>query len=534
MGSRGLWRVLAAWGLFSSGQWMVMIALGVYAYERSGASGVGVVTVARLLPAMLAAPVNGVLLDRLNRARVVAVSCVLQTGAVAATAAVVLADLPLVAVVATLVLGGFAGAPVRPALQVILPALAKTPTELTRATAAWSAMDSVGFLVGAGLGGVLLAVTEPGLVLVVSACSALLTTGLVLGLPASRASTERDSDGADGGSEGLGAVVAGLRFVASTRQLHAPFALFVGLLLLEGATDVFLVALALDELAMGSGGPGVLYVMWGVGGLLGSAALLAVVRRAGYGRALLLGALAFGVPMAVSGAGGVAVAVLAMVPVGVGYSMVESAMMGVLPRLADDAVIGRVYAVCELLYAGVAALGALLAPLLVHAVGPRGSLAVVGAGYAALGLAAAYRCLQLDRGEQVANRVRELLHGVPFLGTLPLPKLERLVRSAQPLEAPAGAQLITAGESGEDFFVIDSGEVEIVEYARWQGPGEGFGEIALLLDVPRTATVRAATDATLWRVGRSSFLAAVGAEGDVRSAADGAVAEHLARPRVES
>lgn len=524
MGPGALRRVLGAWGLFATGQWMVMIALGVWAFEVSGPSGVGAVMVARMLPALFVAPVTGLLLDRFDRARVVAAASALQTLAVGGTAVVVLADGPLAAVVAVVAASSLAAAPVRPALQAILPGVARTPAELTRATALWGAADSGGYLAGAGIGGLLVAATSAGVALLAAGGAALLTAVLVLGLPASRASGTSEP-------EGLGAAVAGLRTVAGSRALHAPFLLFVGLLVLDGSSDILLVALALDQLDIGSGGLGLMYVVWGAGGLLGSAALLAVVRRSGYGLALCLGAVGLGAAMALSGAQGVLVAFVAMVPVGIGFKLVESSMMGVVPRLVDDAVIGRVYAVCELLYAAVGAVGALLCPLLVHAVGVRTALLAVGGGYALLGLAAAYRCLRLDRGEQVANRVRDLLHGVPFLGPLPLPKLERLVRAARPVEAPTGTVLVTAGEVGEEFFVVETGAVDIVEFGRQQGPGEGFGEIALLLDVPRTATVRAAEDSTLWSVNRATFLAAVGAEGDVRTAADGIVAEHLARPR---
>ena len=501
--SSALVRVLAAWALFSSGQWMVMVALGVYAYDRSGAGGVAAVTVARLLPSVLVAPVVGALVDRVDRARVVAGACVLQTLAVAALAACVWQEGAMVVVAVVTALAAAAGTPVRPALQAILPALARTPAELTRATAGWGAVDSVGFLAGAGLGGLLVAVVGSGAVLAVSAASALVTTLVIVGLPSTRATVAGD-DGDD--SSG---VLAGLRVVARTRLLHAPFALFVGLLLLEGATDVLLVALAIDELGLGSGGPGLLYAAWGAGGLLGSAVLLAVVRRAGYGRALLLGAAVFGTVLGLSGVGGAAVVVVAMVPVGLGFGLVESAMMGVVPRLADDAVIGRVYAVCEVLYAGVAALGAVLTPLLIHLVGVRGGLAVTGAAYALLALGSAYPCLRLDRGEQRAHRVRELLHGVPFLALLPLPQLERLVRTARPVDVPAGAEVFHLGDVGDEFFVVETGAIDVTEFGRRLGPGDGFGEVALLQDVPRTSTVLARQDATLWAVGRAPFLAAV-------------------------
>jgi Cyclic nucleotide-binding domain len=207
-------------------------------------------------------------------------------------------------------------------------------------------------------------------------------------------------------------------------------------------------------------------------------------------------------------------------------------VMGVIPRLADDAVIGRVYGLCELLHAGIAASGAALAPLLVHAFGIGGSLAVVGIGYSALALLGWRPLRRLDEGEQTAGRVRDLLHGVPFLASLPLPHLERLVRAASPLAVAAGQPIVQFGDTGTDFYVIDSGTVEIVEYGRRQGPGEGFGEIALLRDVPRTATVRACTETRLWLVKRSTFLAAVGASPEALGAADDIIAGHLARPRI--
>jgi CRP-like cAMP-binding protein len=126
--------------------------------------------------------------------------------------------------------------------------------------------------------------------------------------------------------------------------------------------------------------------------------------------------------------------------------------------------------------------------------------------------------------------VRELLRGLGWAAPLPLPRLERLVRGARPVEVAAGEVVIAKGEPGADFFVIEDGTVEIVEYGRTEGPGEGFGEIALLRDVPRTATVRAVTPLRLWALTRSAFLAAVSDAGDARTSADRVAEEHLSRP----
>jgi CRP-like cAMP-binding protein len=156
----------------------------------------------------------------------------------------------------------------------------------------------------------------------------------------------------------------------------------------------------------------------------------------------------------------------------------------------------------------------------------------VGGGFGALAIAVSGTLARLDAGQEQASRVRELLHGINFLAPLPLPRLERLVRAAQPLTVPAGMAVITAGEPGAEFYAIASGDVEIVEYGRTQGPGSGFGEIALLADVPRTATVRALTDLELWSLDRGSFVAAVNSHGDAARLADAAISQHLARPRV--
>jgi len=515
-------RVLGSWLLFSCAQWMFMVAVGVAAYVDHGAAGVGAVSVARLGPALLVAPLAGSLVDRYDRARVVAVSCASATIALGVAAVVVEGDRPLWAMVAVTIAVSALGAPPRPALEALLPAYASTPGELVRATALWSGADNVGFLGGAGAGGLLIALVGSGAVVGIAAVLAGLTAILAFGLPATRASEPDEDVGADG-------LLAGVRAVLSTPGLRAPYVLFIGLLLLEGTSDVQLVALAIDDLGLGDGGPGLLYLVWGAGGVLGSVALLRIVRRTGYGRALLVGSVVFGVLLAVSGVGQAVVVVAVMVPVGLGFSLVEGAVMGVVPRLADDAVIGRVYGVSEVLYAGVSALGAALAPVLIGWLGIRGSLVAVGSGYTMCSLATALWCAQLDRGQQAATRVRDLLHDVPFLTPLPLPQLERLVRSARPVSAAAGHDVIVAGSVGNEFYVVEDGTLDVVEYGRRLGPGDGFGEIALLRDVPRTATIRADTDARLWAVDRAPFLTALGASIDAAQRASGVIDEHLAR-----
>jgi MFS family permease len=520
-------RVRAVWGLLGSARWMFTVAVAVYAYHVSGTGAVGALTAAQLLPAMLAAPLFGGMIDRADRARVVIGSIALSALCLAGTAALALAGSSLGPILLLTGLAGVAWTPTRPALQALMPALAMTPAELTRATGQWAAVDNGGFLVGSGLGGLAIALSSAGAVLAAAAVLVALALVTAARLPAVRA-TPSDSGQSD---ESITGVLGGIRAVARTPALYLPFALFAGLLLLEGTTDVQLVALALGPLHLGGGGPGLLYGVWGVGGVLGSWVALRLVRARGFGLVLACGGVTFGGALALSGAGGVAAAVVGMVPAGVGFALVETSFMALIPRLADDALIGRVLGLAEVLYCGAAGVGALMAPALIDAFGTAGSLVAVGLAYGAAALAAERWCRRLDRDQEQASTVRELLRKVPFLAPLPLPRLERLVRGAHARGYDGGAVIVARDEPGHDFFVVESGAIDVVESGERFGPGFGFGEIALLRDVPRTATVRAAGATRVWSITRQAFLAAVSASSDALRIAEAVSAEHLARPR---
>src|SRR5205814_10698583 len=138
--------------------------------------------------------------------------------------------------------------------------------------------------------------------------------------------------------------------------------------------------------------------------------------------------------------------------------------------------------------------GALLGPRLVIGLGVTGGLVATGGAYTLVGLLTWRAMTRLDAGQEEANRVRDLVREVPFLTPLPLPRLERLVRGTRLIGARAGDTIIARGDVGEDFYVVEEGMVEVSEYGYEQGAGTGFGEIALLQDRPRTATVRAVAE----------------------------------------
>jgi CRP-like cAMP-binding protein len=99
---------------------------------------------------------------------------------------------------------------------------------------------------------------------------------------------------------------------------------------------------------------------------------------------------------------------------------------------------------------------------------------------------------------------------------------------------PAGTTIVSEGERGDDFFIIVSGHADVTidgEHVRTQGPGDYFGEIALLRDVPRTATVTAREEVELCAIRRDDFLSVVTGHPAVRAAGEEVVRKRLAAPR---
>jgi MFS family permease len=223
-------------------------------------------------------------------------------------------------------------------------------------------------------------------------------------------------------------------------------------------------------------------------------------------------------------------ALVALAVVGIGNSLVDIAAVTLLQRTVPDEVLARVLGLVEGILLGSIGLGALAAPLLIDAFGPRAALVAAGA---LLPVVCAVGWPQLRRLDVTAPTpaLVELLRGVEILAPLPPATLERLAASLVEVRLQAGATVIQAGEPGDRFYVVGEGEVEIA--GNVSGPGSSFGEIALLRDVPRTATVTARTDVHLYALQREVFIAAVTAAEPSIAAADAVIARKLDQARAE-
>jgi hypothetical protein len=199
-----------------------------------------------------------------------------------------------------------------------------------------------------------------------------------------------------------------------------------------------------------------------------------------------------------------------------------------MQRAVAEDVLARVFGALESLLVGTLALGALLAPVLIDAVGIRAALVATGSLLPVFAAVAWRRLRTIDRLAEAPEREVGLLRAVPIFAPLPAVALERLALALAPVRLPAGAEVVRQGEPGDRFYVVADGEVEVVvdgTTGATVGPGGFFGEVALLRDVPRTASVRAVRDSELLALDRDVFIAAVtghAASVDAANAAIGA------------
>jgi MFS family permease len=509
-GTADLRRIQAGWALSSIGNWGFMVALSIYAFDQGGAPAVGLAAALRLLPAAVMAPVAASLADRHPRRDVLVRCSVARAACLAGTALVVAAEGPFA--LALVLAAGFSVAATahRPAQASLLATLARTPQQLAAANAVLSAIDNAGFLLGALVGATLAAAWGADVAFAVMA--AMYAAAAVAQRRVRRDPRPAPAAGPGAGRRAGGAV-AGLRALLASPQLRLVVGAFGAATVVEGATDVLVVLIALDLLDLGRGGVGYLNAAWGVGGLAGSAVAAAALGRGRLALALCAGCVLMGACLAALGAWPEALLVFALIAVlGVGLAVAETAEITLLQRLIPDDVLGRAFGVVEGVSVAATGVGALLAPVLVAALGIRGALIALGATLTALAIALWPRLSRFEAAAPVGEQEFRLLREVPFLAPLALATVESLAQRAACVPMGVGETVIRQGDVGDRFYVIADGEVEVSTDGRRRrrsSAGDFFGEIALLRDVPRTATVVATAPGTLLVVERGDFLAAV-------------------------
>ncbi len=533
--SPDLRRLAFAYGLSLLGLWGYGVAVSVYAFQIGGATLVGIASVIRLVPAAVAAPFAAILADRYPRQFVLLSTDFLRAVLIGLAALAIIADLPPAVVFTLAGLVTVAGTAFEPAKSALLPDLADEPEQLTTANVTMSSFESASTFAGPAIGGFVIAAASVQAAFLVTSvlllCSAaqLLRIGRKNGIPKPGDSSPDAEDAQPDGA--LETALAGFRTVRVDSNLRLLFVLTGLQLVVCGLLGVLVVATALDLLETGDAGVGYLNSAIGIGGLLGALAALSLTGSRGLGVALAIGLAAWGAPMAVIGAVPVvAVALVAMALIGVANTIVDASTHTLLQRIAPEEVRGRVYGVLESVIIGSLALGALLAPAFIGLFGIRVALVISGLILPVTALLAAPALRRMDAELAPPARALELLSGISIFAPLGPAALEGLAGSMKPVEVAAGENVVTQGEHGSLFYVIDEGEVEVFEdgrSVRREGPGDHFGEIALLRDVPRTATVTALSDLRLLALERETFLDAVTGHPLASEAAEAVIAVRL-------
>jgi MFS family permease len=529
-------RVELSWALSVTAYWVFIIALSLFAYEEGGAAAVGLVGLIRVLPSVVAAPFAAMLGDRYPRQRVIFFVNIARTIAIAAAAAVALAGAHIALIYLLTALVGLMQSIFRPTQAALLPTLSRSPEELTAANLVLTTIESIGVFVGPAIGGILLALVGVDAIFAASAVAFLLSALILAGVRPESPETKVAPS-----TRGLlRESFAGFTTIARDPRLRLIVGLYGAQTLVAGALNVLIVVSALELFDLGESGIGFLNAAVGVGGLLGALGALALLGRNRLGSDFALGLLLWGAPILLIGVfPETPAALLLLAIVGVGVTLVDVAGLTLLQRAVPDEVLTRVLGVVQSVFVGTLGLGAILAPVLISAFEIRGALIISGALLPVLAALFWRRLILLDGEALAPTRELALLRQIAIFQPLPPATLDQLASSLIPVSATAGTEIIRKGEHGDRFYIVVSGEVEVVTDrpdAGTLGAGDYFGEIALLRDVPRTATVGAKTDVQLYALERDEFLSAVTGHPASAEAADAVVASRLAglRPGLAS
>ena len=519
------------------GDWAYATAIVVWAFQEGGAAAVGAYQAVRFITMAVVAPIGGVVADRMSRRTFMVVSDLLRAGLVASAGLIVVAEGPALAVFALSILAAIVGSPFRAAEVGLLTELVESPSELTTANALSANIENVMLFVGPALAGVIIGLGGVEEVFWLNAATFLWSASLLLSIRAKATADDTTRD-VDDEPETEAAeppfwteLTSGFGLVGRDRDLRSVGMLAGSIGVAWGALTVFMVLLATDVLESGPQGLGYLNAVLGVATVAGGLVILGRLSSSRLGRDMALGVVVgWGVPLLAIAAFPSTVTVIAAVAV-VGLCEAPGSLgLDTIPqRLTPSGKISRVYAALESCLVGPMALGALLAPVLVEWIGLRGAMAVVGVLPLLAGVANLPRMRALDQRLEAPAEL-EVLRGVPAFADLPAPALERLAHTAERVRVPATSIVLTEGGTSDRFYVIISGEVQVTQAGsvlRVEGPGDFFGEIGLLRNVLRTATVTATVDSELLVLDQADFLAVVSHSDESVSAFDDVITRRL-------
>ncbi len=470
------------------------LAIMVWAYQQGGIREAGFAAVVQLVPSAIFAPVLAIAGDRMPRERVLMIGLATLGLSMAATGAAITTDASRVVVYAAAIAASILLTVARPTTSALLPRLASTPDELTAANVWVGNAENLGLFVGPAIAGALLARWNPGAVYLVMAVVTLGAAVIVAGVRPAKTDVHSDLDEKE--HFGLGSLAASTRLLAKNSDPRLLVILLTTLFVVAGAIDVAVAAVAVELLGQSEAGAGILAMALGVGALVGGLVSVTLVGRL---RLSLPVAVSFAlacVPLALVGAtSSLVLACLALGVSGLGATVSEVAGRTMLQGLAPDDTLARIFGLVEgATMLGLAFGGAAFSTLAVL-FGLEQALVAIGLGIPLVAALSWRRLRRIDRDRHSADPA--LLAAVtqhPIFAPLPAYSIEQLLLQFTPHSFDEGEVLMVEGDDGDDFHLTLDGLANIFvggELVNTRHGGAALGEIALLRDTARTATVKA-------------------------------------------
>jgi MFS family permease len=552
LANRPLTKLLVGEFISGIGDWLYIVAIFIVIYRQSQDAGlVGAFGAVRLIPYVVLSIPAGAIADRFDRRMILLVSDLARGAIMLGIAFLVATNGAILLIAALAVLATCGSAFFYPALGSYLPNLVTDERQLGPANSAWASLGNVSFIIGPAIGGLLVAAGGVDFAFLLNAATFVFIAAILWTLPPSRATATAPAAAeapaaatasAAADAEALGAAEAAQRPEdvaassldgnanapeAATGPPRVPALPFGGLALMQivagflaGGMQVLTVVLAITVLKAGEDANGYLNAAIGVGGLLGAIGSGVLVLRRGLGGPLIIGAAIAGAGMAVLGA--VPVLVVALIAIAVssaGFIVLDVVLTTIFQRLVPDELRGRGIGVLMAVSTLAAAAGAYTLPVLVVGVGAAPSLSLAGLAMVAatvvgLVLVGGAATRETSPFEATLARVTKL----PIFLGVPAARLEATLGRLRAVPVTPGQVIVREGDPADRFYIIQSGKFVVSQtqpggesrILRELGPDEVFGELGLLREAPRSATVTAETDGTLLELDGADFLELAG------------------------
>ncbi len=503
----------------NTGSWAYSVALAVYTFDRThSALLVSAVFLVRFVPGIFLSPYGGIVAERFERVRLLLTCDLLLALCQGLLILSVLETAPVALVLLVAAVNAAVSQPYMPGVAAMIPQLAGED-DLAAANALNSTIDNLVIVLGPAVGALLLLLGSPAWAFAANAAS-FLFAGLMVSRLRARSSP---SDVGEGGTVGpVKQMIAGFKAISESRLVLVLVSFSVLASFVYGTDTVLFVFVSRIQLGTGTNGYGYLLAALGIGGVLAAFFVNQLASKPRLGAIITVGMAVYCVPTALLiFVHQPAVAFVMEAVRGSGTLVVDVLAVTAMQRSVAPTMVARVFGVFFALVLAAISLGSVLAAAMVSRLGLHGSLLVVGLGVPALAACAYPMLRQMDLA--AVRRLAELAPKLALLERLGIfaagsrAALERLAAAATEEQVAPDHTIIEEGATADDFFVLVEGTVSVfargdgiqTRLLREMGPGTYFGEIGLLEKLPRTATVRALTACTLYRIPGSVFIEAL-------------------------